>query len=592
MTGKDETQPFDISEALDKLSESKNSQQKATNQHNHEGVLFSDEAQLEQVLEDVWPAPSFRTHQKETIMDILTKFYVKNNDVVTLSAPTGAGKSLIIYAVSKVISRAKKLQSFVTTPLNSLIDQIEEDNFIKDVTTIKGKNNYQCVHPRDKGTAVGNAVCQREKDFDCSYKDDLDTNGGCPYYGRKHRAQNTDIAVTNLSYLMTNSMIPEEYDARFESRDLLAIDETQNIEAFALNFIGFTIDRRNIPINFKNVDNMPQKGCDMVEMVNWLKQVLNGVTERLMELQDMPRTTKEQNKDEETLQNLRHRMINFIEDFDKGRHWTKTRDGSTLKFEPVFIDRFTDRFLWEQCDKVLLSSATIPKGDFLDAIGLGEKSVAHVEVPSTFPTENRPVITREMVGKMTKDERDSTIPKMADKITEIADFHAGENGFIHCHSYSIMERLYDNLPKYVQRRTMMQDKDDRMGSLTEWYESSEQIFLSVGMAEGISLDDDTARWQVVAKASYPFLGDERVSYRVNDMGDWEWFNNQAIIDLQQAVGRGVRSKDDSCVCYLLDSSFKSLLNQNKNLFENWFLDSVDCQTDMDVYSDSTFDLSA
>lgn len=107
--------------------------------------------------------------------------------------------------------------------------------------------------------------------------------------------------------------------------------------------------------------------------------------------------------------------------------------------------------------------------------------------------------------------------------------------------------------------------------------------MSVAQDEGISLDEDKARWQIIAKASYPFIGDERVSYRLNELGDWQWYNNSAIIDLQQAVGRGMRSKDDYCVNYLLDSSFKTLLNKNKQLFEDYFLESVDCHTDLDYY---------
>ena len=603
MTGNHTTEPFDVGNAIDRLNGDKSQKTRAATpieerEYDDDSEIeqpeFSSRIEIEQYVEQVWPAPEFRKHQKETVIDILEKMYIDNNDVVTLSAPTGAGKSLIIYAVSRVISVAQDAQSFVTTPLNSLIDQIEDDDFIEDVTTIKGKNNYKCVHSMDEGTPVNNAICQRQDDFDCEHKGVLDTNGGCPYYGRKERAKETDVAVTNLSYLMANSMIPETEDARFHPRNFLAVDETQNIEDFALNFIGFTIDRREIPINFKLVDKMPEKDCEMEEMVSWLKQVLTEVIDRLMVLEKKPRLSSTEVDDRDKLQRIKHKIGNFIEDFDKDRHWTKTRDGSTVKFEPVFIGRFIDRFLWSQSEKVLLSSATIPKGDFLEAVGLDESDTAHVEVPSTFPKKRRPVITREMVGKMTKDEREETIPKMADKIEEIANFHKGENGFIHCKSYAIMQSLYDHLPQYVQERTMLQDPDNRMDSLEEWYDNPEQIFMSVAMDEGISLDDEKARWQVVAKASYPYLGDERVSYRVREMGDWNWYNNCAIIDLQQAVGRGMRSKEDYCVTYLLDSSFDSLLNRNKDLFEPWFLESVDCYTHLDVYGkpDTNFDLSA
>lgn len=585
MTGKHTTEPFDVGEAVGRLGDDSQEAVKPDPPESPDpaAVALSNRVEISQYVEQVWPAPEFREHQKETVIDVLEEMYVNDNDVVTLSAPTGAGKSLIIYAVSRVISVAQNAKSFVTTPLNSLIDQIESDDFIENVTTIKGKNNYSCIHFEDSGTPVDDAICQREDGFDCKHKDEFDTRGGCPYYGRKNRAQATDIAVTNLSYLMANSMIPETEDARFQPRNFLAVDETQNIEDFALNFIGFSIKRRKIPINFKKIDDMPEEDCDMEVMVAWLKQVLNTIIDRLMALNRKPSLTQVENDDEEQLERLKHRISNFVQDFDEGKHWTKTRDGNTIKFEPVFIGRFIDRFLWQQSEKVLLSSATIPKGDFLDAVGLDGKRIAHVEVPSTFPTKRRPVITREMVGKMTKSERDETIPVLSEKLVEIANFHQGERGFVHCNSYDIMQRIYEHLPNAVKKRTKRQDQENRMASLEDWYDSNEQIFLSVAMDEGISLDDERARWQAVAKASYPFMGDERVSYRVNEMGDWDWYANQAIIDLQQAVGRGMRSKDDWCVTYLLDSSFESLLDRNEHLFEPWFLDSVDCYTDLDVY---------
>ena len=94
------------------------------------------------------------------------------------------------------------------------------------------------------------------------------------------------------------------------------------------------------------------------------------------------------------------------------------------------------------------------------------------------------------------------------------------------------------------------------------------------MDEGISLDDDSARWQVVAKAAYPFMGDKRVKYRMDELNDWTWYAGKAAINLQQAVGRGMRSKDDWCDTYILDTSAVTLIDRNDYLFEDWFLDAV------------------
>ena len=610
MTGQSNFEDFDIDEAVSNLDKMKNdtaspatsaqpvgkSIENFTRDLDEQYPDLSPKGAIHMAVNEVWPADSFREHQKEAIVDTVYALYVEDYDVVTISAPTGAGKSLILYAVSRVLSHVSQGTTFSTTPLNTLIDQIESDDLIEEVVTMKGKNNYNCIHRMDKGASVDDAICQRMSGFDCEHKDKPHTNGGCPYYGRKNVAQRTDVAVTNLSYLMANAMIPSAADAKFDKRDLLAIDEVQNVENFALQFIGFTVAEHLVPVDFDILPKMPGYGSDMEEMVDWLYELLRHVIdnhERLTAKQKNGSLTTGENNDKKKLKRFQHRLSNFIEDFEEGRHWTKTHDDGKVSFEPVFIGRFIDKFLWSQCEKVVLSSATIPKGDFIDNIGLGERDVYNVSVESTFPKERRPVITTEMVGKMTRGERNETIPEMAERIGKIADAHAGERGFIHCNSYKIAERLYNNMSIEIQDRTRIQNQDDREGSFNDWLASDDQMFLSVAMDEGISLDDDKARWQVVAKASYPFMGDERVSYRVNELGHWDWYANQAIINLQQAVGRGMRSKDDYCVTYLLDESFKSLIDRNGRLFEDWFMESIDCENDLQKYeSPSKFSFSA
>lgn len=548
---------------------------------------------IEAAVEDVWPAPGFREHQQEAIVDILANLYVADKDVVLLSAPTGAGKSLILYAAMAVVAKVANRNSFFTTPLNALIDQVDNDEFIADdVITIKGKNNYNCVHRQDRGTPVDKAVCQRVSDFECEHKKQDPNMGGCPYYGRKYKALAHPEVVTNMSYLMANSMIPETVDSKFDPRELLVVDECQNIEDFALQFVGFTVSKRTIPsLVFDQVDDPPRTE-DVDDLADWLESgVLTHVERELARLDRLPELTEEQADDQERLQEFSRKANNFVRDV-RENHWVAERevDGDSFKveFNPIFIGRFLDRYLWSQASKVVLSSATIPRGGFLEEIGLDDRSVGEVEIPSTFPTERRPVVTDETVGKMTMGQRDTTIPKMATKISELADEYEGYRGFVHCHSYRIAERIYQHLDYDVRLRTRVQDSDDREASLDDWLEAAVdeeghddeeggQVFLSVAMDEGISLDDWRARWQVVAKVAYPFVGAKRVSYRMDELDDWTWYNSSAITNLQQAVGRGMRSADDMCITYILDSSVDQLLEYNEWQFEDWWLDSLDVE---------------
>ena len=544
-------------------------------------------------------APGYREHQREAVIDILHELYVEDNDVVTLSAPTGAGKSLILYAAMATVANVFNRKSFFTTPLNALIDQVEDDEFIEDeVITLKGKNNYSCVHPQDAGAPVDSAICQRTDDFECQFKEQHHESGGCPYYGRKHAALGHSKVVTNLSYLMANSMIPDDVDSKFSPREILTIDECQSIEDFALQFVQVTVSQRSVPVVWDEIPE-PPKTEDVDRLAEWLRDdVMPIVRSKLMEFDAKAELSEAENDQQEDLQDFARKVQNLQFDVQEN-HWVATRDVDDddwrVEFKPIFIGRFLERFLWSQGHKVILSSATIPKGGFLEEIGLDDRSVGRVEVPSTFPVERRPVHTHQTVGKMTMRERGQTIPKMARAIASIANHHDGQRGFIHAHSYKIASRLYEALPEDVRARTRVQDGDRREASLEEWLEApieesglggrdwnddgreiGGQVFISVAMDEGISLDDWRARWQVVAKCAYPYMGPEakRANYRMDELDDWTWYAGSAAIALQQAVGRGMRSKDDWCHTYILDKSAADLIDRNAYLFEDWFLDAV------------------
>lgn len=538
---------------------------------------------------------SYRENQREAITDILANLYIADKDVVSLSAPTGAGKSLILHAAMSVVYEVCDRHSFFTTPLNALIDQVDNDEFMKDdVVTLKGKNNYNCVHRQDRGTPVDKAVCQRVDDFECEHKEQHYENGGCPYYGRKNVADTHEEVVTNMSYMMANSMIPDEY--AISNKEIVTVDECQKIEDFGLGYVSLTVSQITVPLVWDQIGR-PPKGENIDELREWLQQdVHRRVASKLEEFETKPELTEQEADKKDKLQNFVRKVENFLGDSEE-HHWVAETeyedDGWSVEFNPIKVGRFMEKFLWSQGNKVILSSATIPKGGFLNEVGLDDRDVAEVEVKSTFPPARRAVITEHAVGKMTYEERDKNIPKVASKIADIARHHEGKRGFVHCHSYPMAARLYKHLPSDVKGLTRVQNQDDREEALDAWLradvdESSHdaprdvddreiggQVFLSVAMDEGISLDGDSARWQVVAKAAYPFLNDKRVSYRVRDMNDWTWYSGKAAIALQQAVGRGMRSRDDWCHTYILDKSAVDLIDRNEYLFEDWFMSAVD-----------------
>lgn len=54
----------------------------------------------------------------------------------------------------------------------------------------------------------------------------------------------------------------------------------------------------------------------------------------------------------------------------------------------------------------------------------------------------------------------------------------------------------------------------------------------------------------------------------------EWYARKAILRLVQAAGRSVRGVNDFASTYIVDSNFDMLMRRNKDLFPEWFLDSL------------------
>jgi Rad3-related DNA helicase len=571
-------------------------------------------------VEENFPAPGFREHQQESIAKIVKALEDLDKDVVQLDAPTGAGKSLILHTAARTyyhglekdeIGQNEAMMDisgmmddgppqpiregiFFTTPLNSLVDQISDDEFISPhVKTLKGRNNYKCIHPEDSGSKVNEAICQRDQGFDCEVK------GDCPYYGRKYDALQHPEVVTSMSYLMAEGMIPGSVKGTFGNRDVLIVDECQKLEDFAMNFISFTVSNRTVPDDVWSQLTIPDedKEDDVEYLINWVEsQLLTTVKSAIEYRESQALMSKNESQELENLQQFEMRVNNFLEDV-KNNDWIAQVDWEVNKnspnqkkivFKPIEIGRFLDNLLWSRADKIILSSATIPKGDWMEEIGLGDKDAGKVTVPSTFPVENRPINVDQAVGKMTYNEREDNAWPMAQKIKQIAEFHDGK-GMVHCRSYGIAEMLkrsfynhkadednvFDKSPsKWFKENCMVQDKFNREESLEEWQASDKKVFFSVAMDEGVSLDDDKCRFQILAKTLYKSMADKRVKFRVQERNEWDWYNRHAAIQIAQAYGRAVRGPDDWAVFYILDESAVGLIDRNDHLFPGWFLEAI------------------
>ena len=118
-----------------------------------------------------------------------------------------------------------------------------------------------------------------------------------------------------------------------------------------------------------------------------------------------------------------------------------------------------------------------------------------------------------------------------------------------------------------------QDSSSRDEVFNRFKESREPLVLITPSAyEGVDFKGDACRWQVLCKVPYPDLGDPQVRKRMEQ--DREWYIWLTALRIVQTYGRGMRTPDDFCKTYILDSDFRGFYLQNRKLFPEWFQEAV------------------
>lgn len=596
-------------------------------------------------IDSCFPFKNYRQYQRECLIDTINAFN-RNTEVYLLNAPVGFGKSPVGIGIGRMTSikeepvtdndddeniKSKEYKSFGTyysTPQKLLQDQLDKD-FSEYIKVIKGRDAYQC--------SVLSTSCKYGKCQVSSFKCNL----ACEYKAARNAAAEAQICCSNFAYLI---IVPSFL---FGERQLLIVDECHSVPEWGLNYVTCTVKVTDVlnPIpEFKTFS-------EYIPYLEGVKTSLNLILEGLKGDKTEVIIGLKEKKDH--LKDLIKKIERLIEDFKEFKEeWIFTiLDRGTgkerIRFEPVTVGRFLDRLVWWRGQKKLLMSGTIFPELFVEEAGLSDKVCEYKEIPSSFPVENRPIYYWP-AGKMSRDNKEATIPKMIEKIVYIIAQNKNNKGFVHCNSYDIASKLYHGL-KAMSSTALpsggiwLQNKDSRDISLREWMELKEpSLFLSINMIEGIDLKDDLCRYQICAKIQYPYLGDKRVKARMSLVryicnkcgrcyrtsislvdtmcrcggvlemnmkidtyicqkcgvrlispkelvtckcgGDFDkktvivdgnyWYDAQAIIDLVQSYGRGVRSETDYCSYWILDESFGRLYKKRYTVFPKFFKEAV------------------
>lgn len=492
---------------------------------------------------------------------------------VLLEAPVGSGKSAIAVTFAKYYG-----QSHILTPRKSLQDQYLDDFGMEEIVVMKGRGAYPCKYKLPHKQVqeieqtissgklyplkVGALTCAEGpcKQDDRVYND-CTKYDPCPYAIAIDTAQKSPGVIHNLhSFIFQAS-----FAGRFDTRDIIIIDECHEIEGIVRDFaeINITIQGKItedvIPRDTLKTLKDWAKWFQRFEMWYTAREVVAGLNDKqrfhleLLRIESMDEIFGDQF------------TIEVIDDPQK--------KGTKFRFIPVRVDHLIKKYLLDYGDKRLLMSGTIyNKTAFCNINGLKEDETCFMRIGSTFPVNTRPIVLKDAYTVDTSHKKwNENFDEMIEKVRNIMNIFKDVKGLIHTPSYLASQALYSALVD--TNRIIAHGPQDFQQTLAKFYEDEDPVvFLSPVCQQGVDFKYDRARFQIVLRVPYLNTSDPFVSYQVKK--NFPWYNHQALVTFGQQIGRINRAPDDYGATFLVDSRFKHFIAKNSRSLPKWLTDSI------------------
>ena len=506
---------------------------------------------------------------------------------VVCNAPTGSGKSFISKTLANASTEAtdnfKDLISsyvafkidqtgnytheqecedelpsgaFALTITKALQDQYK--GLFHDTTILKGKSNYISTIDSNIDVELESLIIPKNilEDHRRSHK--------CPYHNDRRDALTNQFAALNYNMFFS---LPNHV----KSKQYLICDEAAELEDQLVKEFSCTI-------NFEMLSKMdivvrPFYSKNTANIIKWINNLLLDLSDKVDELRDILNNANTNNKKFliETrkqimgVRNLHSKLSLIVETWNESEYLFETsKEG--INFMPLKVNNLSNH-LFKYADKVVLMSATIiDPSNFCKSLGIDK--FKYVEAESTFSPKNSPIYCNTKV-KLNYHNLNRSLPKVVDQINQICEFHKSDKGIIHTHNNTITSFLSNRLndPRFLVREPGVRNE-----ILLEQHleDSSPTVLVSPSMSHGVDLKDDLARFQIIVKAPYLPTKDKRIEKLMND--DFNWYINKMLCSLIQSCGRGVRSKKDHCITYILDGAIVESVVSNKHKLPKYFID--------------------
>jgi len=308
-----------------------------------------------------------------------------------------------------------------------------------------------------------------------------------------------------------------------------------------------------------------------VKVLKWLNELIASLAENIEEykqyLKDNKGSSEFYKKSGEytKLLNLQGSLQILVSTFYDSEYIIEHED-KNIKFTPLKVDKLS-QYIFNHAKHVIIMSATIiDHKSFCKNLGI--EKYEYIEVDTEFDHEKGPIHVM-VKQKINYTNLREMLPKLVKQVEGILKEHADEKGIIHTHTQYIADYLRDNVKS---TRLLCREAGVRNEEILEMHESSDAptVLVSPSMTYGVDLKGDLAKFQVILKAPWLPTKEKRIEKMMKL--DKSWYSNKMLCTLVQACGRGIRSKDDECITYILDGSIFDAILRNKDKLPKYFIE--------------------
>ena len=243
-----------------------------------------------------------------------------------------------------------------------------------------------------------------------------------------------------------------------------------------------------------------------------------------------------------------------------------TAEDKLVALTPAFPPPLEASQFYGNADRRLFMSGTIlaSESGFRRGIGMKECEVTRMDNP--FPPKKSPLFfidgpslaykTREQISKVysrwdglpSYAQISANTPEAIRILDIILDKHDGR---VMVHAHSNMNAKTIGMFSEHRDRMIIHDSSDWDGMFREYLGTPGAVLVAAGRTEAIDLPGELCNAVVIYKLPYaPFSEVEKARQKLSP----SYYTASMLQTIRQARGRGVRSHNDECPCYVIESN--------------------------------------